>query len=199
MRRSLAVSALAGLVVGAGFALVPAMPADALNQITVTTTAPTGPGSLAAAFTEANTDGDTSEIVLAAGATYQFASPECATWTHTENNPLTITGNGATLAGTQSCGEGLVTNTAATSLTLAGLTLSGGIGSATAPVGAAVTSAGPVTISSSLVRGNDGFAGAGAVYSAASVNVTNTTFRQNLTAFFPGGAISAVGPVTVTG
>ena len=85
--------------------VVPALPAAADTTITVTTTADGGPGSLRAAITTANASGQPVTIVLAAAATYDLtacgAAPEDANASGdldlTATQPVTITGNGATI------------------------------------------------------------------------------------------------------
>jgi hypothetical protein len=85
--------------------LAQAQPAGAINVVTVTSTTDGGPGSLRAAFDTANSDGDDTEIVLQAGATYDLTrcGPDddanaVGDLDHTEfGKALTITGHRAVI------------------------------------------------------------------------------------------------------
>lgn len=191
-RSTLGLGALVALV--AAQLIFLAGPAAALNVVTVTTTTDGGPGSLRAAFDTANTDGDDTEIVLAAGETYVLDI--CADddtnvggdLDHTSTDALTITGNGATIE--QTCtGRRVIDNDASGAISLSDVTITGGTEDDDGG-GLSSEDGGDVTITSSTFTENssDEDGGAVAVDDGADLTVTGSTFTDN-DAAEDGGAI----------
>jgi len=199
MRRTLFLIFLTVLLGAVGVPLIGADPASALNVITVTTTADdltSGSGSLRDAFAIASSDGDASEIVLAAGATYPLTCDGGGALAHTENSSLTITGNGATLARQGgSCTVRVISNGAGP-LVARGVTVHGGL--TNGDDGAGIGSVGPVTLEDSTMMANLAFNGnAGAIHSDGSVTLTRSTIKENATNQ-NGGAITSDTGVVIT-
>jgi hypothetical protein len=203
MQRKFRTACFAGvLAIGALPATVglSASPAGAAtNVITVTTTSDGGAGSLREAFATASSDDTDSEIVLAAGATYELT--DCTgsggDLEHTEDRALRITGNGATIE--QTCaGERVILNDSTGELTVDGVTITGGNND---EFGAGIDSevtegfGGNVVVLNSTITGNstENFAG-GINCICDLVTVVNSTISNNRA---DGGAGIGAGVITV--
>ena len=206
MDRSRLLRALvAGALMATGL-VVAASPAQALNIVTVTTTTDGGLGSLRAAMDIANSDVDSTEIRLAAGATYNLTicGPDedgnaSGDLDHTDGDHLVLVGDGSTI--TQTCdGQRILHDMSDHDLTIRGITFTGG--DATASGGAVydANGAGPLLIEDSAFIGNvtDGDGGGVATSGSPTTTIRRTTFRGN-TALGEGGGLDGTGGgVTVT-
>ena len=186
--------ALLLVAVALGAAVAPS--AAALNVVNVTTTADGGAGSLRAAFTTANTDADDTEIVLQAGATYQLTTcpgtGEDANadgdLDHTGTEPLTITGNGATVE--QTCAdERVIDDLSSGAFTVTDLTVTGGD---TPDDGGGIRTDEPFTMSGSIVTGNHADGDGGGVQSNGGATVSDSLVDFN-TAGGEGGGLDLSG------
>lgn len=168
------------LALVAAFLVVSPHPAGALQVVTVTTTADGGAGSLREAFDTANADADDTEIVLAAGATYDLTlcpgtdenNNVDGDLDYTATDDLTITGNGSTIR--QTCDDERVIHTTEPSLlTLDDATITGGeaVTGAIAAGGGVLAFIGHVTVNNSTITGNSATSGGGLnVWGVATVN-----------------------------
>lgn len=131
MRESMVRLMLCGALVGGLLVLAPSTPAAAVVMYTVTTTDDVTSGggalSLREAIAAANTDGDASVINLAASVEYVLndCGPLNGLLRTTENEDLTIDGNGSTVR--QTCaGGGVLYFASDGTLTISEITITGG-------------------------------------------------------------------------
>ena len=189
-RRAASAALAAGALLASGVALAPG--AEALDVVVVTTTTDGVPGSLRDAVDIANSDADDTQIVLAAGATYQLTAcgPDedgnlSGDLDHVVPEGLRIVGNGATIE--QTCpGQRVLHQTVAGTLVVADVTITGG--DATGDGGGLLTTNGSsVQIMGSTFAGNQavGSGGGASTPSAGGVTVSGSRFVDN--AAGPGG------------
>ena len=204
----------AGLVGSATASVLGATPAAAghpvPNQVVVTTTADVvDPGdgllSLREAIDVANTDGQSTDVVLAPGATYVL--DECGGGTdeqdnvggdldHTAEHELRIVGNGATIRQTCS-GERVIHHWPVDgSLVLSDVRITGG---RTAGSGGGALSGGTLSIRDAVIEDNvaAGPNGGGGVASVFDLSVVRSIVRDNVAGGM-GGGVRAFGFVGVT-
>ena len=197
------------LVIGCALLLVGLivrLPHASAAVIQVTTTADGGPGSLRAAFTTANGNGQDDEIVLASSATYLLticgaAAEEDANadgdLDHTPGNALTITGNGATIRNT--CPDERVIEQLGTGLlTLREVTITGG---STADNGGGIqATSSDVTVANSSVSWNSSDFGGGIYAPSGDTTVISSTVSMNTAGpgSTGGGIHGSAGDVIVT-
>jgi hypothetical protein len=168
------------------------------RTITVTNTNDSGPGSFRAAILQANLDNPAPDVIVfsntTAGGNTNFFDGSMHTITllsglPTVNDPVTITGPGAnavTLSGGGNTGR--LFNDAATSLSVSGMTLTGGVLNGAGAAFNMVNGNETLSITNSVITGNSAsFAGA-AVYHqfGGSVTITGSTVSNNTSG---GGAI----------
>ncbi|QYG94534.1 hypothetical protein HC251_20275 [Iamia sp. SCSIO 61187] len=178
--------------------------------ITVTTTVDGGAGSLRDAFAQASAAVEPTEIVLQDGATYELTDCAEGDLAHTGTQPLTITGNGATIS--QTCAGERVIDTdgdlTVVEATITGGSLAAGIGGGIAAdtaavslvrssvVGNAASSVGGgiaairVTLDSSTVSGNTAGGAGGGIWVDQVADLVNSTVSGNTAA--SGGGIAVV-------
>lgn len=179
----------ATLVVASALTLVSlgASPARA-EVILVTTTADGGAGSLRAAFDTANGNGQTDEIVLQAGATYDLtlcggAVQENANadgdLDHFAPEGLSITGNGAVIRNT--CPDERVIHLVASGpFSLIGTTVTGGDAPGDGGAIESVSGSQEVKVTGSSFVANEAIGDGGAIESTSSpISVAESTFTQN--------------------
>jgi hypothetical protein len=208
-RRRRLVAAGAGLLAAAGAVGVvgPAPAGAAVFDVTVTTDG--GAGSLRDAFAQASVAGEASEIVLQAGATYVLDDCVEGDLDYTGSDPLTITGNGATIQQTcderviETDGDIIVTDTRVTGGNQAG-GLGGGIEADTdditlirSTVAGNQSSTGGgvaairVTLVASTVSGNTASSTGGGIWVDQTLDATNSTITGN-SAGTSGGGVAVV-------
>lgn len=191
--RSSAARLAAAVTVLLAGTLVLAAPADA-RELTVSTTADGGAGSLRAAVDAANAADDADVIVLGAGLEYVIS--DCAAGELTSSaGPLTIVGNGSTIR--QTCADQRVLrNTSEGLLTVDHVTLTGGDGPTDG--GAILSTAGPVAIVGSTIAGNQAAGDGGGVFvDGASLTIDGSAIRDNQ-AFDYGGGVGIDGELRMT-
>jgi len=199
-----AIAAIAAATVG-----VVAVPSVSAAVFDVTITADGGAGSLRAAFASASASAEPNEIVLQAGATYVLDDCGEGDLDYTGSDPLTITGNGATIRQTcaerviETDGDIIVNDTVVTGGNQAG-GLGGGIEADTDDItlvrstvtdNEASTGGGlaaiRVTLVASTVSGNRASSTGGGVWVDQTLEATNSTIAGN-TAGTAGGGVALV-------
>jgi Ricin-type beta-trefoil lectin domain len=188
--------------------------------------------SLISAISTANTTPADSSISLASGCVYSLTAANNATDGGTGlpviTGQVSIQGNGATITRSATAAFRLFDVASGGSLSLSGLTLSGGLANNGVSGGGAIFSHGPLTVSQTTFSGNSApaatgtsggaidasgplavslstFSGntaqeGGGILTQNTTSVTDTTFSGNTATIFGGGAIvSVVGTLTVTG
>jgi hypothetical protein len=203
MRRYAAVTAAALLAAAVGLT-VAAPSASALNVVAVTTTTDGGAGSLRAAIDTAATDADDTEIVLAAGATYQLTVCGAAEDANASGDldiigtvaveTLTITGNGATIE--QTCAdERVIDDDDNDLLTIDGVIITGGD---TPDDGGGIDTSAPFELTNSTVSDNHADSDGGGVESAFGGTFTNVVVSGNTSGGEGGGIDGSGGGAVVT-
>ncbi len=217
MIRDRAVVILRGLRVLVGVMVSLAVPAVA-QAVTVTNTSDSGPGSLRATI-QASASGDTIDFAPGLSGTIMLTSGALAI-THS----LTISGPGAgnlTVEGDVSdpVFDIDIVPPASTSVTISGLTITGGHARDTGGGGISASSVATLTLDGDVITGNQAtvrtngsFGGGGVFVNGGTVNVSNTAITNNTITFTDvtmpvganddsggGGLYSAGGDVTVAG
>ena len=160
-----------------------------LAQITVTTTADTGAGSLRQAIIDANLNSANDEIIFAAslftnGASWiTLGSSALPTIAATVSaGSLTITGPGASSLiisgnnGNNGRNYSIFEIASGGNLSISGTTISG---AKTTGNGGGFRNLGTLSITNSLISGNSGGNAGGGIYSRGTVNVSGSTFTSN--------------------
>jgi hypothetical protein len=183
--------------------------------IAVTTTTDGGPGSLREAFADASGSGEASEIVLQAGATYVLDDCEEGDLDYTGSDPLTLTGNGATIE--QTCDERVIEtdgDLTVTDTTVRGGNEAGGLGGgieadtddvtlvrSTVTGNQASTGGGVgairVTLVGSTVSGNTASSTGGGIWADQTLDATNSTITGNTAGTSGGGAVVVNDSITL--
>lgn len=179
----------------------------AAAPIEVTTTDDGGAGSLREAVAQASADAGPDEIVLQPGATYQLDDCAAGELDHTDNDELSISGNGATIVQTcpdervlASAGDVVLDEVTITGGSTPGL--GGGVSAGTASVtlvrstvsGNNASSGGGVagirvTLEASTLSGNAASATGGAVFADQVMSATNSTITGNDAGASGGGVV----------
>jgi hypothetical protein len=195
---------LASLALAAGALVATAPGAGALVQITVSSNADSGGGSLRDAFTLANATDDDVEIIIPASVGDITLTTGALVYSGGVGNDetLTLTGGGNTITQTVDDAR-VIFDTANTLFTMSGLTITGGDAG---PVdsGGGIFVQGSATITNSTITGNEaGDSAAGIRVSNGPLIVTDSTISNNTAGTgvvggrAAGGAFSS-GPMTIT-
>ena len=165
---------------------------EAACPMLVTNTNDSGPGSLRQTIAEACPNAtitfDTAGV---------FATPQTITLTSAGlliDKNLTIDGPGAsqlTVSGNISHRPFLIS--AGNTVAIDGLTLTEGVGG----VGGAISNAGSLTLTNSVVSNNQGIAVGGGIYNSGQLTIINSTISGNRAALSYGGGIDNDGTLTV--
>ncbi|RLS83997.1 MAG: DUF4347 domain-containing protein, partial [Planctomycetota bacterium] len=161
----------------------------ALAQITVTTTADSGAGSLRQAITDANLTSANDEIVFASSlfangtSTITLGSGALPVIASTTNaGSLTITGPGVSALvingnnGNTGRNFRIFDIASGGNLSISGVTVSG---AKTTSNGAGFSNLGTLTVTNSLISGNSGGNTGGGIYNRGTLNVSGSTFTGN--------------------
>jgi hypothetical protein len=205
-RRPRAAAAIAVAVAALGLAAAP--PALAIKTINVTTTADTrdpgdGKTSLREAFDAVNADSQETDIVLAAGATYNLSlcapgdddANQVGDLDHYGAGNLTVSGNRSTIR--QTCdGSRVINQKGPGFLNLADMTITGG-NAATQPGGGVFAEGGgELDLKNDVVTGNHSGAAGGGVAAFGKTVITGSTLTFNV-ADELAGAVAGLGPLSV--
>ncbi|MCY2941407.1 MAG: tandem-95 repeat protein, partial [Planctomycetota bacterium] len=160
-----------------------------LAQITVTTTADSGAGSLRQAITDANSTSANDEIVFASSlftngvSTITLGSGALPTIAATTSaGSLTLTGPGASALvingnnGNGSRNFSIFNIASGGNLSISGVTVSG---AKTTGNGAGFSNLGTLTVTNSLISGNSGGNVGGGIYTRGTLTVSGSTFTGN--------------------
>ncbi|MFN8523215.1 MAG: choice-of-anchor Q domain-containing protein [Chloroflexota bacterium] len=154
-----------------------------------------GTCTLRDAILTANANGDSSNVI-------NFSPAVVGTVTLggtqlTISKSLTVNGPGASLLTVSGANLSRVINVTAGTISISGLTITGGSGDASGGGGILTAPAVTLTVANSLISGNASAGSGGGIANAGTLNLTNSTISGNGAAVF-GGGITNAGTLTAT-